>query len=138
MNELNTIQLHQLLANEKKASRAFKGVFAIDQLPKIQTVPSSLIFNTDLSTGPGQHWCAIYWDSNHVAYYYDPYGMHPQTYNMTSYLNKFSKRWVWNRIQNQSFNSSLCGYFCFLFLIFKSRNIRVRLNDRIIKHYFKL
>jgi hypothetical protein len=138
MRELNTLQLEHLVSKDKIASKFFKGVYARDKLPKIRTYPACLIFNTDTSREAGQHWCSIYWTSSRLAYYYDPYGMHPETYNMVSYLNKSSRRWMWNSTQDQSIYSTLCGYFSFLFIIFKCRNISVALNDRIIKHYFKL
>jgi hypothetical protein len=138
MRELNTVQLEHLLSNDQIASKYFKGVYARDKLPKIRAFPASIVFNTDSSRGAGEHWCAIYWNAGGVAFYYDPFGMHPQTYNMVSYLNKFSRRWVWNTTQNQPLFSTSCGYFSFLFIIFKSRNISVGLNERIIKHYFKI
>lgn len=137
MQELNTNQLVKLIQKDRLASRHFKGVYSRDKLPIKITYPASLIFNTDTSQGPGEHWIALYYNSHGSCYFYDPLGLPPKVYNMGSYLTRTSKRWTWNRDQHQSINSNLCGYFCFLFLILKARKISFTLSDNIIRNYFK-
>lgn len=136
MKELNSIQLSKILERDNVTSGIFKGVFARDKLPFKIAYPTCLIFNTDKSDGPGEHWLALYYNKSGNCYFYDPYGLPPDVYNMKRYLHKTSKRWTWNSKQQQSLDSNLCGYFCVLFLLFKARGFDCNLNDNLIRFYF--
>ena len=56
-----------ILSKDEKTKICFKGVFARDQLPKINEYPSCLILNTH-GKGKPEHWLAIYFDSNKHSY----------------------------------------------------------------------
>jgi hypothetical protein len=133
--ELNTIQLLKILSSDSCTKHLFRGVYAINRLPKNVMYPSVIVVNTDTSDGPGMHWLCIIYSKNKSAFLYCPLGMHPKIYGLATYLNSTSIRWNYNKCQHQSLNSNLCGYFVFLFIIFKCRGINVKLTDRIINKF---
>ena len=143
MFELNSIQLYKILSKDKNTKVCFRGVYAINTLPKKAIYPSCLIVNTDPSNKPGSHWLAIYYYVNGEAEFFDSYGLNPNFYGLDNYLNKTSLNWTYNKKQIQSFYSNLCGYYCFFYLMFKCRGYS--LDDMIfnekeltlfIKNYF--
>ena len=114
--------INSILSKDDKTKICFKGVFARDQLPKINEYPSCLILNTHGKGKPGEHWLAIYFDSNKHSYFFDSYGKHPSFFGLTDYINENSRSWSYNSKRIQG-NSNHCGYYSVLFLIFKVRNI---------------
>jgi hypothetical protein len=133
--ELNTIQLYKILSSDNCTKRYFRGVYAIDRLPKKIIYPSFIVINTDKSNGPGMHWICIVYTRDKNAYMYCPLGLHPAAYGLDKYLQMTSIRWNYNKCQYQSFNSNICGYFVFLYLIFACRRINIRLSDSNINKY---
>lgn len=123
LQELNTIQLNNILKTDKCSKHIFIGIFARDQLPKNPPYPSCFIINTDVSDRPGAHWLAFYYNSNKECHFFDSYGLHPSIYGLTSYLNRTSRYWIFNKIKYQSFLTKSCGYFAFVFLLLKCRGI---------------
>ena len=121
--ELNTVQLQQILKSDPYVRGFFRGVFARDQLPVTVLHPSCLIFNTHSSNRPGEHWLSIYYDGNGFCEFFDSYGRQPTAYRLLAYLKSTSNRVTWNRTCFQPFDSNACGYYCFLFLMFKCRNL---------------
>lgn len=60
---MNTSQLECVIKSDEMLSAHLLGVFAADQIPKRRNkYPYGLIVNTDVSSKPGAHWCAIYGD----------------------------------------------------------------------------
>jgi len=53
---MNNIQIERILKKDTFAKKNFIGVFSRNNLPKIIKCPSSLYFNTDKKSGPGEHW----------------------------------------------------------------------------------
>jgi len=72
---MNTTQINCAL----KSNRIFRGVFARDQLENVSLdrYPIAFVVNTDKSSGPGEHWVAIFIDQNGRGYYFDSYGRPP-------------------------------------------------------------
>ena len=126
---LNTVQLRKILTCDKYVRPLFRGVFARDELPNDGVYPSCLVVNTHSSREPGEHWLAIFYDKNGVCEFFDSYGRNPAAYRLASYLRKTSRTVTWNRICFQPIDSNACGYFCFLYLMFKCR----RLNFGIVE-----
>jgi hypothetical protein len=133
-HELNNFQLEKILNTDKCTREKFLGIFSIDTLPSKVNSPSCFIFNTDRHDGPGEHWIAVYVDK--TCYFFDPLGFSPQFYGLSSYFKKLTKNLVFNKARFQPFYSRKCGYYSFLFLLFKCRSIRVRLSELLIKKYF--
>lgn len=95
------------------------GVFAADQLPKTSlSKPYGLIVNTDIQSQPGRHWCAIYCDGNRRLDFFDSYGRHPRnnSFVIADWIEKRDKPYVYNRVQIQGNESSLCGLYSIFFL----------------------
>ena len=55
---MNTLQIQKILEENTYVKPLFKGVFAIDQLPKCDD--GAYVVNTAKSTHPGKHWVAVY------------------------------------------------------------------------------
>ena len=120
---LNTLQLHKIMMGDRCVRRLFRGVCARDQLPTRLQFPSCLIVNTHSSREPGEHWLAVYYDINGLCEFFDSYGRPPSAYRLYSYLKSTSRRVTWNRTCFQPIDSNACGYYCFLYLMFKCRGL---------------
>jgi len=139
LKELNSLQLVRILRNDKCTRHVFKGVFARDQLPRKVSFPSCCIVNTDPISLPGEHWLALYYDEFKTCHFFDSYGFHPRFYHLETFIKKTSSSLVYNRKKLQSLTSSLCGYYCFIFLMLKCRNIDFLIeefNDGLIEKIF--
>lgn len=141
MLELNTLQLERILKKDKYTKNIFLGVFSRDYIPKNVKYPCCFIINTDPSTKPGEHWLAFYYDKKGFCYFFDSYGLHPKFYNLHTYLTKTSRGWTYNTKRLQSLNSKACGFYCFIYLLLKSRNIEItkfNITDNNLKLIFNL
>ena len=107
--------MHELtILRHLRRYKQFLGVFASDELPKIKKRPSGLILNLDESNKPGSHWCAVYFDGEGAAEYYDPLGFPPFC---DRYLHENAPEGViFNPHQIQYVFSVSCGEFCIDFL----------------------
>jgi hypothetical protein len=124
---MNTTQIERLLTNQP----GFQGVYSSDTLP---TTPRLLVCNTDPSTKPGEHWIAIYVGKEGCGEYFDSFGRAPNKH-FKNYMNKNCRIWTFNKKQLQSRVSAFCGYYCCIFVMFKSKGfdmtkfIRLFTND---------
>ena len=50
---MDTLQLERALKRNTYTKKIFVGVFATDELPKLNTFPCGFVANTDPSTEPG-------------------------------------------------------------------------------------
>lgn len=123
--ELSTKQLIDILHQDQHARNHFIGVFPRDRLPIHIPYPSSFIINTHTSKQPGEHWLALYYDKDRNVDFFDSYGHSPKFFNLESYLDKTSTRIKFNSKQLQSFSSKLCGYYCILFILYRSRGFSI-------------
>ena len=123
---MNTLQIQKILERDVYANKYFCGVYPKDKLPKKLNFPSLMVINTDKSNEPGEHWIALYCDKNGKCEFFDSYGLHPDFYNLTNYLNKTCKSWKYNKKCLQGVFSNLCGYYCCLFLMIRSRNYSLK------------
>jgi hypothetical protein len=129
------------IANKLKCLDCFLGVFPRDILPSIKTLPVGLIINTHPSGKPGEHWLAVYIDSDGFGDYFDSYGNEPMHRSIIAFLNKnCSSGWKSNRTILQSLTSETCGQYCVVYLILRCRGFsneeflrffsrKTRLND---------
>jgi hypothetical protein len=118
---LSTIDLINIINNDHLTKKIFKGVFARDQLPTLETTPACFIINTDPISKEGEHWLAFYIDKDQHCNFFDSYGNHPSKFKLDAYLNKNFKSWTYNNIQIQGL-SSYCGYYAALFILYAARN----------------
>lgn len=135
-HELDNRQLERILKTDKCTRSKFIGIFSIDTLPKKIKYPSCFIFNTDPQNLPGEHWIAVDIDKHGECVFFDPLGFNPKFYGLDSYMKSISTKFTFNTSKVQPFNSRKCGYYSFLFLLFKCRSIHVRLSEKLINKYF--
>jgi hypothetical protein len=69
---MNILEIDTILKKHPHSRPVFKGVYARNRLPRLLSVPSALVGNTD-----PDHWVAIYIDNNSKGEYYDPTGGPP-------------------------------------------------------------
>jgi hypothetical protein len=137
---MNTGQIKSILYADCKLSTSFEGVFPSDKIPKFCDQPTALVCNLDPQKRPGSHWVAIY-IKNNVGEYFDSYGLPPMDNNFINFLNNNCRKWKFNRLELQAFNSTVCGHYCIWFLSEKARgknawrqfkNEKGRENDKLV------
>ena len=66
---MNTIQIEQILENDKYSKKYFKSVLSIDQLPisKSKIKNSAFVINTDRRTGKGEHWISVFYEKIQIV-----------------------------------------------------------------------
>lgn len=98
------------------------GVYPRDLLPRSVTTPTAIVVNTDPHTRPGTHWTAIYISEDRVADFFDSYGRPP---NSTSkdFIQRNSRASRFSTVSLQSSTSTVCGQYCVIFLLFRSRGV---------------
>ena len=112
---LTTSDVEQL--GRYKLGNKFDGVFSIDHLPMTFKKTYNLIINTDPANLPGSHWISIVVKEDKTGYVFDPLGYAPSTFIQT-WLNARGIQWSCNLRKVQPDTSTLCGYYCILFLHF--------------------
>lgn len=115
---MNTTDIVSLLCSNKSTKKDFVGCFPVDRLPEFDRLRKrrfSLVVNLDMSTGPGSHWCAVYYKNKNM-FYFDSFGEAPAS----PFLKKWFKNWVnkvyYNNIRHQKYTSLRCGGFCCWFI----------------------
>ena len=114
----------------------FLGVFASDELsllPKTDT--GILIFNTDSSESPGQHWislcitkeCILYFDSLNLNFQLSD--------DISEFLVKLDKNMIMNKIPIQTMDSSNCGKHCLVFCYVMSFEKSVNQYERWLQSF---
>lgn len=136
------VSLKKCLEKDPFTKISFMGVFARDELPTKVTFPSWFIVNTAKRLDTGKHWLAFHYDKNGYCVFFDSYGLPPSHFDLESFLDNTTSSWTWNKMRIQG-NSSYCGYYCILFLIFICRDKSLKffsqfssnyqINDRIIR-----
>lgn len=140
VNSMNTLQIQKILKSERSIKKYFKGVFAIDKIPKkVKSKPAMYVINTDKSDKPGEHWLAIYFPSNGCSEFFDSYGRSPTKYaEIKKFLRNNSKCIVYNKKQLQSLFTGVCGQYCCVFLKnrCKRKSMKMFVNLFHNKNYF--
>src|SRR6266536_2138954 len=121
---MNGARIERILKNDPKSSQIFRGVFAIDQLPRKPHKPALLVCNTDPHDRPGQHWIVIYLRDDDYGEYFDSFGQPPPTI-FNNYLNRNCKYWTFSDRQLQSVISRFCGHYCIYYSLWRSRGMDI-------------
>ena len=109
------------------------GVFPADCIPSLKAVKHDACFivNTDPNGDPGKHWLAFYYDlDNRTLEYFDSFAFQLKKHkyvHSTLSIRKLEILPVNNTDNLQSFNSSVCGFYCILYL-----HWRMRFNDSFL------
>ena len=102
------------------------GVFARDELPDVTSEirPWCLILNTDPKDQPGTHWLALYAPKAGFIELFDSFNFSPITYSLESL------HILHLGFPLQSISTSVCGYYCIVYIYLRSRNKSI--NELII------
>ena len=130
---MNSRQLHWIFSGDKFTKLSFKGVYTIDEMNLIKTIPypSSFVINLDPSYKPGSHWVAVYFDRNCVGEYFDSFARHPP-HEVDRFLCSHAKRMAIQSIQVQEFYTTTCGQFVVFYIYQKSRGLT---SEVILRKY---
>jgi|SaaInlStandDraft_6_1057023.scaffolds.fasta_scaffold02223_8 hypothetical protein len=145
---LNTYDILRVMKQYEKKYDDFKflGVVPSDCPTKIQCELSNidikslkkkkinkigLVYNLDVSSGPGTHWVAVYIDNkNNEINFYDSYGSKP-IHLINVFLNNIKKKYeklnqksiiIYNDTRHQ-YGGSECGMYSINFLLERLNNI---------------
>ena len=126
--------MHWILSGDKFTKLSFKGVYAIDEMKLVETVPypSSFVINLDPSYKPVSHWVAVYFDRNGVGEYFDSFAHYPP-YEVDHFLRSHAKGWQYNPMQVQELYTMTCGQFVVFYIYQKSRGLTLEV---ILRKYF--
>lgn len=98
------------IIDEMLNDKSFIGVFNRDDLPANMEHGTSLILNLDSSAGPGTHWVAVVYFSDHIEYF-DSYGLAPPIEVLVMMENSHEVK-LYNTSQIQALGTPICGYYC--------------------------
>jgi hypothetical protein len=112
---MNTAEINRVMNSMQTTKYQYIGTFPSDKLPPPEQYPSCFIANMDRSSQPGSHWVAVYMTKTGKAEYYDTYGRQPPPV-FQKYLETNFEVFRVNKIQTQSFGTSVCGQHCIYFL----------------------
>jgi hypothetical protein len=112
---MNTAEINRVMNSMQSTKYQYIGTFPSDKLPPPEQFPSCFIANMDSSSQPGSHWVAVYITKTGKAEYYDTYGRSPLPI-FQNYLKTNFEVFKINKIQTQSFGTSVCGQHCIYFL----------------------
>lgn len=116
---MNGIQIATILERDPYTTNSFGGVYAKDLFASIKSLKNKLfVVNTDNSNYPGSHWVAFNFSSASCEFF-DSYGQSPIIYGLHKIFQRYKVTYSNKPIQG--FNSSVCGQYCILFLLLRSR-----------------
>ena len=143
MAALNGVKIDNFLRPRVKI---YRGTFSSDNLCHETGLT---VYNTDPHYLPGSHWIVVYISSDRqTGEYFDSFGR-PPNQNFTSYMNGHCRYWTHNRRQLQSVSSKLCGHYCLMYCICRSRGMNVvdfssrfvkcdtGFNDYVVRRFFR-
>ena len=115
----------------------FKGVFAIDTLPKKLKYREFCICNTDSSNGTGIHWFCFLRNSKKTVECFDSLGILAEKKNILINHCKFQgvSELELNETQFQRNDSDTCGLFVIYFLFERMHNLDLNF-DTLLSEIF--
>lgn len=119
---MNSLQITNIVRNDKNINHIFKGVIPWDFLPnyKIFQRPAAYIVNTDKSDKSGSHWVLMILYNDDKSIFFDSYGFSPQSelfnINFMRFLKRNSNNIAFQNRQIQDTTSSYCGHYCIFML----------------------
>lgn len=124
MESMLGIQLNEFFESLPNFKRFFLGVYSIDTCPKKIPLNHFLICNTDLSSGSGLHWFALFRFSRQDIECFDSLGVNQDKLEVLKSLNFIGvSNLIFNVTQVQANDSASCGQFCLYFLIERLHNL---------------
>ena len=126
----------------------FIGIYPCDRLPVIRS-NVSMIINTDISSGPGEHWIAVYVGRN-TLYFFDSIGRvidefsNPFRDHIKTFSDNFIVKDESKLLQNPFSNT--CGYWCIFYIFCKTCRVDrpfsyfyddLEYNEIMLQHIFE-
>ena len=109
----------------KKISKCFRGTFSCDNIPIFKESNIAVISNLSREHDTGSHFIAIFIDQDKITYF-DPFGIESYNILIEEYLKKYKKKIIYSKQRIQSYNSTHCGYFCVIFILYLENNVCLR------------
>jgi hypothetical protein len=127
---MNGYTLESVVKQDSHAAPHFIGVFASDTLPRvIGSTPALLIVNTDPISKPGTHWQAIAINKDGCGEFFCSFGLPPYIPHIRKFMDRMCTSWRHNTLDLQAIDSTVCGQYCVLFLLFKAHGYSM--NDYV-------
>ena len=121
---MDALDLKLICASDTVLAKYFRGVFSRDNLPsKVVKYPSAFIVNTDISTGPGQHWVAVFFNKQKRCFYFDSYGGPPMNGLANFTLDNSVSDVLYNPRWFQGAATATCGLYVTHFLYHAARGM---------------
>lgn len=124
---MNSEQINNILSNDKYAKHVFKGCFPKDIpiINELKTPKRAYILNTSSQYEEGTHWIALYMNDT-KCYIFDSLYSHnvlnDKYMRRSIFLLKKRRKLIRNKKRVQPLNSSTCGLYTLLFVLWMSRN----------------
>ena len=127
------LDLKRVLEADEPVRTALAGFHSLDQvLAYPEKLPTCYVINTGTTKGPGEHWVAVYLDSDSTCDYWDSYGTPPleSIYQRLVAFGcgpiRYNTRWLQGPL------SRVCGLYCAYFLHMRCRGIAL---DTIVNSF---
>ena len=121
---MNAVQIVNILSLDSNILKKFSGVFAADTLPSnISHLPKFLIVNSDVQSGPGQHWLALYIPPQGPPEFFDSLGLSPKQYlaSFEQFLINHGPQYIYSDKRLQNYGSNTCGLYVLYYVILRCR-----------------
>jgi hypothetical protein len=114
-------QIDRILSGNRITDKAFRGVFAADELPTFvhKNIDSVYVCNTDPHDRSGEHWIVIYVDGRGYGEFFDSFGRNRLGASFEKFLRKncvYVKR---NNRMLQDLFSNACGCYCIFYAVYR-------------------
>ena len=132
---MNAQQLESILRLDQNVSKKFAGVFAADTLPSnLSNLPKFLIVNSDVHSGPGQHWLALYIPEKGPSEFFDSLGLSPKHYlkSFEQFLINYGPKYIYSNKRLQNYDSNTCGLFVLYYVILRCKGYNMQ---DIVNHF---
>ena len=118
---MDTLQIKHVVASDIHAKSVVRGVVSRDGLPTaVDTYPTAFVCNTHTGDQPVQHWIATYASSKKTGEYFDSFGLPPLS---PAFRQDTCEEWTYNNKTHQSPLSTVCGQYCAVYLLLRSRGV---------------
>ena len=121
---MNGLDILKTITKDGISCKYFGGLMAINKLHFRRKQRIFYICNTDRWENKGKHWIVMYY-LNGVFEFFDPLGKPPDSL-FSNFMQKYSSRFIFNKVKVQKVNSNTCGEYCIFFASMRSRNVKFK------------
>ena len=110
-------QIETILHLDASSREYFRGVYAIDQLPRLAS-SAAYVINYDESDEEGSHWVALFNHKGSIDYF-DSTGNPPLDIRLQQFIGD---TYSYNPFQLQQVLGNACGFYSTYYILQRSRN----------------